>query len=253
MSGHSKWSTIKRKKAATDAKRGKLWTKVLREIQLAARLGGAAEVNPRLRNAILTAKSVSVSGDAIERAVKRGLGAEEGQALEEILYEGYGPGGVAVIIKALSDNRNRTASEVRHALSRSGGSLGGTNSVAYIFQEKGIITVPKSAVPEEKIYEAALEAGADDIADTGEHWEVTTTPGVYDTVRAKIEGILPNAAATLEGAVKFIPNTTVLVSGDVAGDLIKMMNRLDDLDDVQEVIANFEMDEAELTRLSDEE
>lgn len=247
MAGHSKWATTKRKKAVIDQKRAKVFTKLLREVQVAAKMGGGnPEGNPRLKTAILAAKAVSVPNDNIDRAIKRGSGESDSETYEEITYEGYGPGGVAMMVKALTDNRNRTASEVRHAFSRSSGSLGGQNSVAFLFQERGILSVPKNVIAEEALLEATLDAGASDIGDDGENWVVTSTPKDFDAVRTSIEKLKIAA----EGAIRLVPVTTTRVTGSDAENLIKLMEMLDDLDDVQDVVANFEMDDQEMERLS---
>ena len=247
MAGHSKWATTKRKKAVIDQKRAKVFTKLLREIQVAAKMGGGnPDGNPRLKTAILAAKAVSVPNDNIERAMKRGSGESDTEAYEEITYEGYGPGGVALMVRALTDNRNRTASEVRHAFSRSNGSLGGQNCVAFMFQERGVLTLPKSAIAEEELLEASLDAGASDMSDDGENWVITSEPRDFDGVRTALEKLKLNA----EGAVRLLPVSTTRVSGADAENLLKLMEMLDDLDDVQDVVANFEMDDQEMERLS---
>ncbi|MGI6525272.1 MAG: YebC/PmpR family DNA-binding transcriptional regulator [Bdellovibrionota bacterium] len=243
MSGHSKWATIKRKKAAVDAKRGKIFTRLLREIQVAAKMGGGnVEGNVRLKTAVQAAKSQSVPNDSIDRAIKRGAGEVDGADYEDIVYEGYGPGGVAILIKALTDNRNRTVAEVRHAFSKNGGSMANANSVAYLFKEAGLITIEKTAAEEEKIFDVALEAGADDIKDEGEVWEILTSPKAFEDVKAALEEIVPN----LEGEVCPVPETKVNVAGEDAEKLLKLLDALDELDDVQSVSANFEMDDADL-------
>ncbi|RIL09602.1 MAG: YebC/PmpR family DNA-binding transcriptional regulator [Proteobacteria bacterium] len=249
MSGHSKWSTIKRKKAATDAKRGKLFSKLLREIQVAAKLGGAnPEASPRLRAAVQAAKAVSVPNDNIERAIKRGTGALEGEQFEEVFYEGYGPGGVAILVKALSNNRNRTAADVRHAFTRWGGNLGGSNAVSHIFKEMAVFVVPKSGIAEEKLIEIAVEAGAEDIREEENSWSIFAPLGAYSQVRDALEGVSKELSADFMQ----VPANTVGVSGTDAEQLLKLLNSLDELDDVQNVAANFEMDSSELERLEQE-
>ena len=243
MSGHSKWATIKRKKAATDSKRGKIFTRALREIQIAAKMGGGSvEGNPRLKSAIAAAKAASVPADNIDRAIKRGTGQVEGVDYEEILYEGYGPGGVALLIKALTENKNRTVADVRHILTRFGGSLGSTNSVAFQFQEKGVLALPKNITSEEQIFEKALDAGVEDIQDAGDQWEVLCESSKFGEVRDALEVIYPE----VEGSIRHIPNSLVKVTGDNAQSLIKLLDNLDDHDDVQNVVANFEIDDSEL-------
>lgn len=247
MAGHSKWARIKRKKAATDAKRGKHFTRLLREVQVAARLGGAnVDGNPRLKTAISVAKANSVPNDNIDRAISRGAGDGDGIEYEEIVYEGYGPGGVALLIKAMTDNRNRTVAEVRHALSKCNGNLGSTNSVAYLFNERGVITIPKDAVSEEQLFDVALDAGADDISDEETHWEISTEPEKFEDVRSSIEKL----GCEYDGQVQPVPETTVSVAGKDAEQIMRLMELLDDLDDVQDVVANFEIDDAELESLS---
>ena len=245
MSGHSKWATIKRKKAATDAKRGKLFTRALREVQIAAKQGASIDSNPRLRTAVTAAKSAGVPNDTIDRAIKRAAGDDDATQYEEITYEGYAPGGVAVLVRALSDNKNRTAAEVRHAFSKCNGSLGGANSVAYLFKEKGVITVAKSAVSEDKLYEVALEAGAQDISDEGDDWEISTDPRDCEAVRAAVEAL----SDTCDGEVRLVPETSVAVSGKDAEQVLRMMDMLDDLEDVQSVTANFDIDDSELDNM----
>ncbi|MCO6429768.1 MAG: YebC/PmpR family DNA-binding transcriptional regulator [Deltaproteobacteria bacterium] len=246
MAGHSKWAQIKRKKAATDAKRGRLFTRLLREIQVAARVGGGnVEGNPRLKTAIQTAKSYSVPADNIDRAVKRGAGASEGDAFEEINYEGYGPGGVALIIKSMTDNRNRTVSEIRHALSRHKGTLGTTNSVAHNFVNKGVLSLPRGAMEEDQLIAVALEAGAEDVQANDGTWEVFVPPAEFNAVRRALE----EHSSEVQGEIRLEPVVTVPVAGETAEDLLKLLDVLDDLDDVQSVVANFEIDESELGRL----
>ena len=247
MSGHSKWATIKRKKAAIDSKRGKSFTRVLREIQVAARLGGGiVDGNPRLKSAVSAAKAVSMPSENIERAIKRGTGDLEGVQYEETAYEGYGPGGVAVIVKCLTDNRNRTASEIRNMFARSGGNLAGVNAVAYIFNEKGQISIKKSSAKEDQIFEAALDAGAEDVSDEGDVWLITTGQSDYHKVRLALEKLAPD----LEGELQLIPSNTVKVAGKEAESLLRLISSLDEHDDVQNVSANFDIDEVEMDRIS---
>jgi YebC/PmpR family DNA-binding regulatory protein len=236
MSGHSKWSTIKRKKAATDAKRGQLFTKLLKEIQVAASSGGGSpESNFRLKAAISAAKSGSVPLDNIERAVKRGLGEGDGEQYEEITYEGYGPGGIALLIRTFTDNRNRTVAEIRHSLVRSGGTLASSNSVAYLFQEKGVVKVPKELASFDEVFEHALEAGADEVEDGDKFWIVLCSAQEFESVRVTLETLGEGVEAN------FLPIAInqVLVEGDEAESLFKLLDALDDLDDVQSVIGNF--------------
>lgn len=243
MAGHNKWSQIKRKKAVTDAKRGKLFTKLLREIQSAAKVGGAnPDANPRLKTAILAAKAMSVPNDTIERAAKRGAGDVEGAIYEEILYEGYGAGGVAVLVKALTDNKNRTVADVRHAFTKCNGNLGSSNSVAFQFNERGMLYVPKNVVDEAVLMEAALNAGALDIDESSDEWEITTHPKDFLAVKESLEKL----SASVTGEIRMIPQSTVAVRGGDAENVLKLVEMLEDLDDVQSVFGNFEIEESEL-------
>jgi YebC/PmpR family DNA-binding regulatory protein len=248
MSGHSKRSTIKHHKAAKDAKRGKLFTKLIKEITVAARLGGGdINANPRLRTAVVAARQASMPSDNIDRAVKKGTGELEGVHYEEVVYEGYGPAGVAVMLSAVTDNRNRTVAEIRKSFERHGGSLGSSNCVAWMFTKKGLIVVEKSAVDEEKLMEIALDAGASDIADAGEAWEIVTTPEEFETVRGAIEKA---GVATVSAEVALQPESTVRVSGRDAERLLELIEELEDHDDVQAVSSNFDISQEELERLS---
>jgi YebC/PmpR family DNA-binding regulatory protein len=240
MAGHSKWKQIKHYKAATDAKRGAQFTKLIREITMAAKLsGGDPAHNPRLRTAIDAAKARSMPKDNIERAIKKGTGELEGVHYTEVTYEGYGPGGVAILISALSDNPTRTVAEIRHKLTRLGGNLGTPNSVSYLFDLKGQIYLDGTKYDEDKVLEAALEAGAEDFEAEGEQLIVTTDPHALHTVQSAIEA----AGFKIEEAeVAFIPKSTVYVTGKNAESLVKLLEELEDLDDVQKVSANFDMD-----------
>ena len=207
MSGHSKWSTIKHKKAAKDAKRGKLFTKLIKEISVAAKLGGGdINANPRLRTAVTTARANSLPADNIDRAIKKGTGELEGVTYEEVTYEGYGPGGAAVLVMAMTDNRNRTVSELRHLFERFGGNMGESGSVAWMFSKKGILTVEKPGVDEERLIEVALEAGADDVADDGDAFSVTTAPDAFEAVK---EALDKAKIATVDASLAMVPSTTV--------------------------------------------
>ncbi|HEV2644932.1 MAG TPA: YebC/PmpR family DNA-binding transcriptional regulator [Acidobacteriaceae bacterium] len=242
MSGHSKWATIKHKKGATDAKRGRIFTRLIKEITIAAKGGGGdPDGNPRLRTAILAAKAENMPADNIKRAVQRGTGELEGLSYEEILYEGYGPGGVAVMVQVLTDNKNRAVSEIRHAFSKNNGNLGESGSVGYMFAKKGLIVVDKAAVNEDKLTEIALEAGADDLSDEGETWEVTTGPKEYDAVldAIKAAGVKPEHAE-----VTMIPSTYQKLEGAQANAMLRLLDVLEELDDTQNVYTNFDMDEA---------
>lgn len=246
MSGHSKWATIKRKKAAVDAKRGRIFTRLLREIQVAARMGGGSlESNVRLKTAVQTAKSQSVPADNIERAIRRGTGDLEGVNYEEVTYEAYGPGGAAILIKVLTDNKNRTVAEVRHVLGRHGGNLAGAGSVAFQFDEKGVLSVAKGGLAEDKVFEAALDAGAEDIADDGDAWEVISAPKDFEKVRGALAA-LAGEGAQFEGEVRMAPRSTVKLSGGAVETMLNLMDALDDLDDVQSVVANAEFDDQDL-------
>lgn len=240
MAGHSKWSKIKRKKAENDVKTGKLFTRLLKEIQVASRIGGGSpDGNPRLKTAIQTARSQSVPLDNIERAIKRGTGELEGVDYEEITYEAYGPGGIALIIKTLTDNKNRTVAELRHALSKYEGSLAGSNAVLYQFSEKGIVRVPKERVSEEQIFDIALEAGAEDVSDETDIWEITTAATDLEQVRQAVEDL----GEGIEAGLEWVPeNLITLESGDK---LLRLLEVLDDLDDVQNIFTNADMNEDE--------
>jgi YebC/PmpR family DNA-binding regulatory protein len=244
MSGHSKWHSIKHKKGATDAKRGKLFTKFIKEITVAARTGGGdPDSNARLRKAILDAKAGNMPNDTIDRAVRRGTGAEEGVSYEEITYEGYGPGGVALLIEAVTDNRNRTVAEIRHMFSKNGGNLGEAGSVGWLFEKKGYIVVEKAAKPEEELFDIAIEAGADDLRDDQDNFEIITSPESFEKVQEAIKsaGIEPQLAE-----VSMVPQTYIQLAGNDARQMLKLMEAIEDHDDVQKVYANFDIDEADM-------
>ncbi len=248
MSGHSKWSTIKHKKAAKDAKRGKLFTKLIKEISVAAKLGGGdINANPRLRTAVTTARASSLPADNIDRAIKKGTGELEGVTYEEVTYEGYGPGGAAVLVMAMTDNRNRTVSELRHLFGRFGGNMGESGSVGWMFSKKGILAVEKPGVDEERLIEVALEAGADDVADDGDAFTVTTAPDAFEAVKDALDKA---KIATASAAVAMVPSTTVSLTGTQAEQTLKMVEELEDHEDVQEVASNFDIPPEELERLS---
>jgi YebC/PmpR family DNA-binding regulatory protein len=239
MSGHSKWSSIKHKKAKTDAVRGKVFTKLIREITISAREGGGDPTgNPRLRLAVQTAKEANMPAENIERAIKKGTGELEGQILEEFWYEGYGPAGVALIIDVVSDNRNRTTGEVRHALTKHGGSLGENGCVAWTFDTLGVVTVNREGVDEDKLMAAALDAGARDVNDEGESFDVYTAPTDLSSV---CEALTAAGFAYLAAEVQKVPRTFVKVDGDDARKVIRLVEALEDLDDVQRVSANFDI------------
>ncbi len=239
MSGHSKWSSIKHKKAATDAKRGKAFTRIIRELTIAAKTGGSDPGgNPRLRTAIAAAKDVNMPLRNIESAVKKGSGEQDGVDYEEITYEGYGPGGVAILVDTATDNRNRTASEVRHAFSKYNGSLGAVGSVSYLFAKKGIITVTAEGVNEDVVMEAGLEAGAEDVKSEDGFFLIETAPNDVADVREKMEA----AGIKVEsGEVTNIPSMTKAVEGKEGETLVKLLNALDELDDVVNLSANFDL------------
>ena len=241
MSGHSKWATIKRKKAATDAKRGKIFTKLIREITVAARDGGGdPNFNPRLRLAVDNAKAGNMPADNITRAIKKGTGELEGVSYEEIAYEGYGPGGVALYIETLTDNQKRTVADVRHVLTKLGGSLGTTGSVGWQFDRKGQIYVDASRYTEESVFEAAIEAGADDVEREGEEFIVTTEAGAFHEVQ---EGMKSVEIEFERAELSWIPQNEVRVEGRDAEKLIKLLDSLEDIDDVQHVSSNADIDE----------
>ena len=242
MSGHSKWSTIKHKKGAADAKRGKLWTKLLKEITVAARLGGSdIDSNPRLRLAVDQAKAANMPKDNYERAVKKGAGELDGVSYEEVLYEAYGPGGVAFLVEALTDNKNRTTPEVRSYFAKFGGDLGAQGSVGYMFSKQGQIVV-EGGVAEDKVMEIALEAGADDVAQEGEVWIITTAPDAYMTVKEAVDAAkLP----LLEAKIIMAPSTETQVPEDKVKSFVKLVDLLEDNDDVQNVWHNGLYDEPE--------
>ncbi|HEY6137058.1 MAG TPA: YebC/PmpR family DNA-binding transcriptional regulator [Thermoanaerobaculia bacterium] len=240
MSGHSKWSTIKHKKGAADAKRGKVFTRIIKEMTIAARLGGGdPDANPRLRAAVAEAKANNMPKDNIERAIKRGTGELEGAAYEEVTYEGYGPGGVAIIVEALTDNGNRTTPEIRHAFEKNGGNLGTPGSVKFQFERKGYFAVEKSAADEDKLMEIAIEAGADDLqSDDPDAFEIYTSPESFEAVRQALEN---NKIATIEAKLGMIPANYVSLDENKSKQVMKLLEALDDHDDVQNVWSNFDI------------
>jgi YebC/PmpR family DNA-binding regulatory protein len=248
MSGHSKWSSIKHKKAARDAKRGKLFTKLIKEITIAARLGGGdLNANPRLRTAVTAAKAQSMPNDNIDRAIKKGTGELGGGQLEDIVYEGYGPGGVAIMLEALTDNRNRSVAEIRFIFSRHGGNLGESGCVAWMFKKRGVITVEKGAADEDKLLEIALEAGADDVQSDSDSFQVMTAPEQFGAVRDAVEKA---GIAIANAEVTMIPENTVPVAGHVAEQVLKLVEELEDHDDVQGVSANFDISDEDMAQIS---
>jgi YebC/PmpR family DNA-binding regulatory protein len=252
MSGHSKWATIKRKKGATDAARGRLFTRLIKEITIAARNGGGnPDANPRLRLAIQTAKSGNMPADNIKRAIQKGTGELPGVAYEEVTFEGYGPGGVAILVDVVTDNNNRTVSEMRHVFSRNNGNMGNTGSVAWMFTKKGTIGVPKTGqkfpLTEDDLLGIILDAGADDMAADDHEYTITTSPQAFDAVKKALEdkGITVESAA-----LSMVPQNMVKVTGKEAEQVLKLMEALEEHDDVQNVYANFDIDDKELAAIN---
>ena len=246
MSGHSKWATIKHKKAATDAKRGRIFTRLIKEITIAARNGGDTESNPRLRTAVLAARNENMPADNIKRAIQRGTGELPGVVFEEVSYEGYGPHGVAIIVEVATDNKNRTVSEIRHIFSRFGGNLGEANCVAWMFSKRGSIVVPKKSATEDQLMNIVLDAGAEDLRDDGEQWEIVAPPEAVEPVTkalkdAKIE--VTNSEVTL------LPQTYVKLEGKEAEQMIKFVDALEEHEDVQHLYSNFDIDERVLEQV----
>jgi YebC/PmpR family DNA-binding regulatory protein len=244
MSGHSKWHTIKHKKGAADAKRGKIFTRLIKELTVAARSGGGdPDANPRLRTIVAEAKSVNMPADNIKRAIQRGTGELPGVTYEEVTYEGYGPGGAALIIEALTDNKNRTVGEIRHLLSKHGGNLGESNSVAWMFEKKGYVVVEKSKAREEALMDAALDAGADDMRDDGDNWEIVSAPDAFQQVVDAVKrlGIEPAAAE-----VAMLPQNYIKLEGKTAQQMIKLMEVLEEHEDTKKVWSNADIEEKEI-------
>jgi YebC/PmpR family DNA-binding regulatory protein len=244
MSGHSKWHTIKHKKGAADAKRGKIFTRLIKELSVAARHGGGDPgMNPRLRTIIADAKAANMPRENIERAIRRGTGEEPGVSYEEITYEGYGPGGVALMIESVTDNKNRTVGEIRHLLGKYNGNLAAENSVAWMFTRKGQVFVEKDKADEEKLLNAVLEAGGDDMNDDGDTWEIMSAPDAFEAVRDAVKalGVEPASAQ-----VAMVPQNYIKLEGSDARTMLKLMEMLDDHDDVQRVWANFDIEEKEI-------
>ena len=244
MSGHSKWHSIRHKKGAADARRGKLFTSLIKEITVAARLGGGdPDGNPRLRAAMAAAKSNNMPAENIKRAVQKGTGELPGLSYEDAVYEGYGPGGVAILVEAVTDNKNRTVSEIRHAFSKFGGNLGQSGCVAHLFQRQGLILIDKSSTDEDDVMTVALEAGAEDMRDGGEVYEIYTSPQDYEAV---LEEIRNHDLAVASADLSMIPQTTLQLAGKPAQQMVRLMESLEDHDDVQKVFANFDIEDAEL-------
>jgi YebC/PmpR family DNA-binding regulatory protein len=247
MSGHSKWATIKHKKAALDSKRGKVFTRLIKEIQIAARNGGDPDANPRLRTAIVAAKAESMPAENIKRAIMRGTGELEGGQIDEILFEGYGPGGAAVLVNVATDNRNRTVSEIRHLFSKNGGNLGEQGSVAWMFERKSQIVVDAEKTSEDQLMGVVLDAGAEDIRDQGGAFEIISAPEAHEAVLQALEKAgIPNESAE----IAMVPKNTMKLEGKTAQAMLKLYDALEDHDDVQNVYGNYEVDEAEVEALA---
>ena len=243
MSGHSKWATIKHKKAALDAKRGKAFTRIIKEIMIAARSGGDPDANPRLRTAVLAAKAVSMPQDNIKRAIMRGTGELEGGQIDEIMFEGYGPGGAAVLVAVATDNRNRTVSEIRHVFSKNGGNLGELGSVAWMFERKSNILVDKDKAGEDQLMTIVLDAGAEDLRDAGDQWEVISGPEAHDAV---LNAIHAAGIPTLSAEIGMLPKNLMKLEGKNAQAMLRLSEALEEHDDVQNVYSNFDVDEKDL-------
>src|SRR5579864_8241886 len=244
MSGHSKWATIKHKKAATDAKRGQAFTRIIREITIASRIGGGdPNSNPRLRTAILAAKNENMPNDNIERAVLRGTGQLEGEQYEEVTFEGYGPGGVGVLIQVVTSSRNRVVSEIRHAMSKNGGNLAEAGAVGWMFHRKGEIVVPKEQASEDKLLDIVLEAGAEDMKDDGSGWYIVTPPESLETVK---EALTKAGIAPASAEISMVPQNYIKLTGPQATQMLRLVEALEEHDDVQHVYANFDIDESEI-------
>jgi len=244
MSGHSKWATIKHKKGALDAKRGKIFTRLIKEITIAAKSGGGdPDGNPRLRTAVLAAKAENMPADNIKRAIQRGTGELEGVNYEEITFEGYGPGGVAIVVETLTDNRNRTVSEIRHMFSKQGGNLGNSGSVLHMFSKKGLIAIEKSAADEETLMNIVLEHGGEDLNDEGDTWEILTDPSAYEAVSNAVKAA---GIPTVASEVTMIASTYTKLEGSQANAMMRLLDAIEDFDDTQNVYSNFDMDEVEV-------
>ncbi|MGA2271135.1 MAG: YebC/PmpR family DNA-binding transcriptional regulator [Bryobacteraceae bacterium] len=247
MSGHSKWATIKHKKAATDAKRGKTFTRIIKEIAIAARHGGDPDGNPRLRSAILAAKNVSMPSDNIKKAIMRGTGELEGGQIEEVMFEGYGPGGAAVLVNVATDNRNRTVSELRHVFSKNGGNLGEQGSVAWMFERKSQIFVLHDKATEDQLMSVALDAGADDLRSDGERWDILSAPEAHEAVLKALEA---NRIPHEDASIAMVPKNSILLTGKNAAAMLRLSEALEEHEDVQNVYSNFDIDEKEMEALA---
>ena len=247
MSGHSKWATIKHKKAALDAKRGKVFTRLIKEIMIAARSGGDPDMNPRLRTAVLAAKNVSMPAENIKRAIMRGTGELEGGQIDEIMFEGYGPGGAAVLVNVATDNRNRTVSEIRHMFSKNGGNLGEQGSVAWMFERKSQILIEKDKAGEDQLMNIVLDAGADDLRDDEDTWTVLSAPESHDAV---LQAIQKAGIPTESAEIAMVPKNLMKLEGKNAAGMLRLSEALEEHDDVQSVYSNFDVDEKELEALA---
>ncbi len=247
MSGHSKWATIKHKKAALDAKRGKSFTRIIKEITIAARSGGDPDGNPRLRTAILAAKAVSMPSDNIKKAVMRGTGELEGGQIEEVMFEGYGPGGAAVLVNVATDNRNRTVSEIRHVFSKNGGNMGEQGSVAWMFERKSQIFVPGDKATEDQLMSVVLDAGGEDLRSDGDRWEILSAPDAHEAVLKALES---NKIPSEDASIAWVAKNLVKLEGKNASGMLKLNEALEEHDDVQNVYSNFDIDEKELEALA---
>lgn len=247
MSGHSKWATIKHKKAAQDAKRGRLFTRLIKEITVAARYGGDPDSNPRLRTAIAAAKAASMPADNIKRAIMRGTGELEGGQLEEAIFEGYGPGGAAILVQVATDNRNRTVSEIRHIFSKQGGSLGEQGSVAWMFDRKSQILIDMQKATEDQLLAIVLDAGAEDLRNDGTNWEVISPPEAHEAV---LEAIQKAGIETVSAQIAMIPKSTIKLEGKDAQAMLRLTEALEEHDDVQNIYSNYDIDEKEMEALA---
>jgi YebC/PmpR family DNA-binding regulatory protein len=246
MSGHSKWATIKHKKAATDAKRGKTFTRIIKEITIAARSGGDPDGNPRLRSAVLAAKAASMPSDNIKKAIMRGTGEIEGGQIDEVMFEGYGPGGAAVLVNVATDNRNRTVSELRHVFSKNGGNMGEQGCVAWMFERKSQIYVAGEKASEDQLINVALEAGGDDLRQEGESWEILSAPEAHEAVQKALEAA---GIPVLEASIAMVPKNLVKLEGKSAAGMLRLNDVLEEHEDVQNVYSNFDIDEKEMEAL----
>src|SRR3989441_11019395 len=247
MSGHSKWATIKHKKAALDAKRGKSFTRIIKEIMIAARTGGDPDMNPRLRTAITAAKAASMPSDNIKKAIMRGTGELEGGQIDEVMFEGYGPGGAAVLVMVATDNRNRTVSEIRHMFSKNGGNLGEQGSVAWMFERKSQILISQEKAGEDQLMGIVLDAGADDLRSEGDHWVVLSPPEAHDAV---LQSLAKARIETASAEIAMVPKNLLRLEGKNAGAMLRLSEALEEHDDVQNVYSNFDVDETEMEALA---